>query len=98
MNTTTKHTPAASIDSALADIQQLLSECCPASNKHERATVAIEALIIAGVCTHSEIVGAMRAMGFDYRHANILLKTMTGKASHHRWTLDGAGTYGVAAN
>ena len=72
----------------------LKAACGPTANKHDIAIVLIEACIDNGWDTRSQIVGALREQGLNYRHVNITLNKGTGThPKGFRWYLDTHGRY-----
>ncbi|QGP77779.1 hypothetical protein [Sphingobium sp. CAP-1] len=74
-------------------LRRLLDTHGSGGNKHEQATMLIEACIMEGLNTAPKIVGALRQLGFDPRHAAIVLKGDTDYA--HRWVKDANGIYSL---
>ena len=82
--------PTAHVD----DLRKLLEECAP--NKHERAIVAISALIGQGIDTSERIMPILHRLGFKAQHAGIVLSGHTGvDPVRHYWRRDDAGTYAL---
>ncbi|MEP9403435.1 hypothetical protein [Sphingomonas sp. VNH70] len=59
-------------------------------NKHDQATVLIEALIGEGIDTRRRIIGAMRRLDFSASHA---VQTLAEGLLARRWALDAEGRY-----
>lgn len=81
-------------DDVLDELRQLKAICGP--NKHDQATILISACIGEGLDTRPRIVGALRHLGLDYRHVNIVLNKLTGgDPQRHRWMRDAEGCYSL---
>ena len=64
------------------------------SNKNDCVDVLIEACIAEGLDTRSQIVRALRELGFGNEHVNIRLKKGTGVYPEgFRWSLGANGRY-----
>lgn len=66
---------------------------CSASSRNLAAQLLISACILEGFDTRRRIVGAMRRLGFDYRHVVIILKAGTGSHTNDWWQVDAEGRY-----
>ena len=70
-----------------ARVWTLLEAC--GSDKNGRAIAAISACIIEGINTRSRIVGVLTKLGFNSRHANIMLNGGTKSVRYEvPWRLD----------
>ncbi len=83
---------------ALFDRLRDLIHACDDTSKHDQAIAVITACISEGVNTRPRLVGAMRHLGFDYRHAALTLNNGTGSdPERHRWQRDAEGRYSLLA-
>lgn len=82
-------------DQALLDSLHALDRACgPYTKKHDRAIVLIHACIDAGQNTHGRIISIMHAIGWNLKHAQIILSKSAGSnPALHRWQRDEAGVY-----
>jgi hypothetical protein len=76
-------------------LQRLLDTIRPGTNRHEQATVMIEACIGEGFDTRPRIIGALRQLGFDPRHIAITLKGDNPYGG--RWLRSAGGIYSLTA-
>ncbi len=85
--------PAASGSAVFLDgLRDLQRDCGP--NCNDQAVALITACIEEGWNTRARIVGALKALGFDYRHAAIMLKDNAGPDPvRHRWQCGETGVY-----
>lgn len=85
--------PAAGASSAFLDgLRGLQRDCGP--NRNDQAVALITACIEEGWSTRARIVGALKALGFDGRHAAIMLNDNAGSdPAGHRWQRDQTGVY-----
>lgn len=76
----------------LARLYDLKAAC--GSNQNDCVDVLIEACIAEGLNTRSQIVRALRELGFGNQHINIRLNKGTGVYPEgFRWSLDASGRY-----
>lgn len=74
-------------------LRGLLAACGP-SNKHEQVIVLIHACIDSGRNTQGRILDALDRLGWNMRHARLMLEKSTGNApSRHRWSRHADGVY-----
>jgi hypothetical protein len=65
-------------------------------NAHDRATVTIAAIIESGMNTANQILGAMVHLGFNRRHAAIILRAETGNdPKRYGWRRDADGVFTI---
>ena len=75
-------------------LRRLIADCGPSANKNDKVWVAISACIDEGVDTRPQIVGVIKALGFDPRHVAMLLNSATGdNPARHTWKRDTEGHY-----
>lgn len=80
-------------------LRNLTCELDAVSNANDRATVMIAACIEEGMNEAPRIFGAMERLGFNRRHAAIILNERHGDdTSRHWWSRDESGLYAVHAN
>ena len=71
-----------------------LQRACGEADKNDQATALIHACIANGWDTRKRIVGALRQLGFNYKHVAMVLKFGTGRnPEQHRWRMDDDGSY-----
>lgn len=81
-------------DSLLESLRSLDAACGEGTSKHDRAVVLIHACIDSGCNTKEGIFGMLQRMGWNMRHAGIILAKSTGSnPSRHYWQRDEAGIY-----
>lgn len=77
-------------------LRGLLASCGEASNQNERVTVLISACIDEGINTGPQIVGVVKALGFNPRHVGAMLKNDCGSSpTRHRWLRGTDGIYSL---
>ena len=82
------------METLLADLRALDIACGTGANKHERVIVLIHACIDAGCNTKVAIQQALGRLGWNVRHALIILSNSTGNNPDlYRWQRDEAGIY-----
>lgn len=75
-------------------LRRLMAACGAKTNKHDLAIVLITACIEGGLDTRPRLIGALRQLGLDPRHAAIVLNNETGDdPRRHRWHRDIDGGY-----
>lgn len=82
-------------DQALIDsLRELDIACSPHATKNDRAIILIHACIDAGQNTHGRIIGILHAIGWNLKHAQIVLNKSAGNnPTLHRWQRDETGGY-----
>ena len=81
-------------EDAFVESLRALQRACQYCNKHDQAIVLISACIDAGYDTHGRILGALHALGWNLRHAAIvLIKSAGSNPAIHRWQRDDHGVY-----
>ena len=82
-------------DDAFVASLKTLQRACQYANKHDQAIVLIHACIDAGHNTHGRILGALHAIGWNLKHAAIVLTKSAGSnPAIYRWQRDEHGVYG----
>lgn len=78
----------------IESLRGLDQSCGSDTNKHDRAIVLIHACIGEGHNTKERILEVLRLIGWNLKHARIVLSKSTGNnPSLHRWRRDEAGVY-----
>lgn len=81
-------------NAALFEELRALQRNCGDADKNDQAIVLIHGCIAIGWDSRKRVVGALRHLGFNYRHVAIILDRGTGdSAEQHRWRVDGDGRY-----
>jgi hypothetical protein len=78
----------------LDELRTLDAACTQEASKHSRVIVLISACIVSGIDTGPQIIAALGELGFNRRHAGIVLHSEAG--SHrgaHRWQRTADGRY-----
>ena len=77
-------------DAAMFDwLRELGSLCGDKPNKHDVVTAQILGCLAAGLNTRKRIVSALRHLGHDNAHINIILDRGTGNhPERHHWYID----------
>ena len=90
MSTLTEQTDEQAFGDSLHDLQRACASC----NRHDQAIVLIEACIEAGYNTQGRIHSILHALGWNLRHAQIILvKSAGSNPAIHRWQRDEHGVY-----
>ena len=77
-------------------LRGLIDACSLEANRHDQAIAVITACIDEGIDTRPRIVGMMKHLGFDYRHAAMTLNDAAGiDSDRHRWRRDATGRYSL---
>lgn len=87
---------ASTSEEAIELFNQLRSvlRACGATDRNHSAIALIHVCIAEGLDTRKRIVGALRHLGFDYRHVVKVLELGAGTDPlRHRWSIDKDGTY-----
>jgi hypothetical protein len=75
-----------------AGLRAMLSSCD--KNKHSRFIVLVNALLEGGVNLGPRIVGIAGRLGFNKKHAGLMLSELTGNDPvRHYWRRDDDGRY-----
>lgn len=75
-------------------LQALMADCGSKCSRNDVAIVLIIGCITEAIDTRPQIIGALRKLGLDYRHAAIILKNGTGSSpTGHRWQRGPDGRY-----
>jgi len=77
-------------------LKGLIAACGSRPNKHDLATVLIEACIEEGIDTGPRIIGALSKLGLKAGHVGIMLKNGTGAhPTGYRWQRASDGRYSL---
>lgn len=74
-------------------LRKLMVRC--GKNKNDRAIAVISACIMEGFDTRPRIIGALKHLGFNPRHAAMILNDGTGRPDSHWWHRDADGRYSL---
>jgi hypothetical protein len=77
------------------ELREMIAACGPDANKGDVVHILIIACIEVGMNTRARIVGALRTLGFNYAHVNIILNNETGL--YRSWQRSDDGSYTINA-
>ncbi len=83
-------------DAVYRNLRAWIADCGPKANKNDKATAGITGCIVQGIDEGKLILGTLRTLGFNTRHAGMLLRIQTGdNAQAYHWRRDAEGRYHV---